>query len=158
MPDIVELGEHLVHYDPTIAHKLDSDASECIYYERQWVSDEMFPDVRTGSRRYKASAVRFGEVMHDDDVAAWCAANKKICAWPKEGIDIIPATPRPKLDEVMPLALAGQFFVGGDGVNNVLYFDGDSKFRNLKFGWVGPKRLWGRGWWFLVLEEIPSVV
>ena len=159
-PTIIELGEFEVDYDQSIAQKLKgiTDA-KCIGWRTDWATDEKFPDTRKGKKRYKVSAVNFGLLMSDEgdgSIAEWCANNKKIRATPKEGIDIAKVSPRPKLDNVMPLAMAGQFFVDARGYRNALYFDLRGDGRSLFYVWLYPHEQWDDYWWFLVLEELPS--
>jgi len=159
-PTIIELGEVEVNYDETIAEKLDGITdSKRIGWRTDWATDEKFPDVRKGKRRFKASAINFGRLMSDEgkgSIAEWCANNKKIRATPKEGIDLAKVSLRPKLDNVMPLALAGQFFVDQYGHRDALCFDRGGDERHLSRVWLGPSGLWDGRWWFLVLEELPS--
>ena len=93
--------------------------------------------------------------MAHDAVEAWCAENKKILARGKEGIDLAAILPRPQMDNVMSLALAGQFFVGAYGNRRALYFSRLGDERGLRDCWLGPVGLWRDFWWFLVLEELP---
>jgi hypothetical protein len=161
-PTIIELGEFEVNYDETIASKIagNADPTRIGWHNREWATDEKFPDTRKGKKHYKVSAVNFGRLMPDEgdrSIAEWCANNKKIRATPKEGIDIALVNPRPKLDKVMPLAMAGQFFVGTSGHRCALYFrleDGGKRF--LSGVWLDPGGQWNGHWWFLVLEELPS--
>ena len=156
-PTIIELGEFTVNYDETIAKKLKGIKDpKAIGWRTDWATDEKFPDARKGTKLYKASAVHFGRLMPDEDVEQWCKDNKKIRATPKEGIDIANVSPRPKLDNVMPLALAGQFFVGANRDRRALYFYRLDAGRNLSFVWLIPGEQWRAYWWFLVLEELPS--
>ena len=159
-PTIIELGEVEFNYDETIAEKLDGITdSKRIGWRTDWATDEKFPDVRKGKRRFKASAINFGRLMSDEgkgSIAEWCANNKKIRATPKEGIDLAKVSLRPKLDNVMPLALAGQFFVDQYGHRDALCFDRGGDERHLSRVWLGPSGLWDGRWWFLVLEELPS--
>ena len=157
-PTVIELGEFTVNYDETMAEKIagNADPKRIGWHNREWATDEKFPDTRTGKKRYKASAVHFGTLMPDKDVAQWCADNKKIRATPKEGIDLALVSPRPKLDKVMPLAIAGQFFVGGRGHRRALYFNLSGGERRLGLVWLNPDERWSGRWWFLVLEELPS--
>ena len=160
-PTIVELGEFEANYDETIAEKIAGNANpkRIGWHNREWATDEKFPDSRKGKKRFKAGAVNFGRLMPDegdDSVAQWCKDNKKIRATPKEGIDIALVNPRPKLDKVMPLALAGQFFVGARGDRGALCFILDGGERGLVSVWLRPVEQWYDDWWFLVLEELPS--
>ena len=160
-PTIVELGELEVDYDPSIAQKLAgiTDPKQIAWHNREWATDEKFPDTRKGKKRYKVSAVNFGLLMSDEgdgSIAEWCANNKKIRATPKEGIDLAKVSPRPKLDKVMPLALAGQFFVDASGYRGALYFYLFGDRRGLYLVWLDPDERWSDDWWFLVLEELPS--
>ncbi len=157
---IVKLGEFTVNYGETIAEKIadNTDPKRIGWCDREWTIGvgEKFPDKRKGKKRLKASAVKFGRTMSDADIVKWCANNKKICATPKEGIDLALASPRPKLDNVMPLALAGQFFADAGGSRNALYFNHDSNRRALFSVWLRTGEQWDDYWWFLVLEEISS--
>lgn len=158
---VVELGEFDVNYDETIADKLTviTDPKKIGWVNKDWATDEKFPDARTGKKRFKASAVSFGRAMLEENVGRWCKDNKKVHATPKEGIDIARVSSRPKLDNVMPLALAGQFFVDARDRRHTLYFYCDSAERRLSSVWLGPdKGQWPGNWWFLVLEELPPVV
>ena len=160
-PTIIEIGEVEVNYDETIASKIagNADPKRIGWHNREWATDEKFPDPRTGKKRFKVSAVNFGRLMPDEgdgSVAQWCKDNKKIRATPKEGIDIALVNPRPKLDKVMPLALAGQFFVGARGDRGALCFILDGGERGLVSVWLRPVEQWYDDWWFLVLEELPS--
>src|SRR3989344_4191784 len=142
-PTIVELGEFEANYDETFAKKIAGNADP----------------KRTGKKRFKASAVNFGLLMPVEgkgSVAQWCKDNKKIRATPKEGIALALVNPRPKLDKVMPLALAGPFFVSAGGRRGALcfYLGGDD--RGLGGVWLLSYGQWRGGWWFLVLEELPS--
>ena len=159
-PTIIELGEFEFDYDQSIADKLKgiTDA-KCIGWRIDLATDEKFPDRRTGKRSFKASAVNFGRQMPDEgkgSIGEWCASNKKIRATPKEGIDIAKVSPRPKLDNVMPLAVTGQFFVGAHDDRYALYFNLDGDKRYLSDVWLNPDEQWIDFWWFLVLEELPS--
>ena len=155
-PTIVELGVHEFDYDMSIVNKLAaiSDPKQ-IAWRTEWATDEKFPDDRTGKKRFKVSAVHFGQWMAHDAVEAWCAENKKILARGKEGIDLAAILPRPQMDNVMSLALAGQFFVGAYGNRRALYFSRLGDERGLRDCWLGPVGLWRDFWWFLVLEELP---
>lgn len=160
-PTIIELGEFEVNYDETIASKIagNADPKRIGWHNCEWATDEKFPDKRKRKKRFKASAVNFGKLMPDDgegSVAQWCKDNKKIRATPKEGIDLALANPRPKLDKVMPLALAGQFFVDADGYRRALFFYLFGGERHLSDVWLVPDEQWHGHWWFLVLEELPS--
>jgi len=157
-PSVVELGEFEANYGETIAEKLagNTDPKRIGWHNRNWATDEKFPDARTGKKRYKASAVNFGRQMSEGGVAKWCADNKKTRATPREGIDLALESPRPKLDAVMPLALAGQFFVDADGRRHALCFDRDGGRRDLDGVWLRMGGQWVDYWWFLVLEELPS--
>jgi hypothetical protein len=156
-PTVIELGEFEVNYDETIAAKIAGNADpKRIGWNTDWATDQKFPDTRKGKKRYKASAVRFGKLMPDEDVEQWCKENKKIRATPKEGIDLALVSPRPKLDNVMPLTMAGQFFVDARRARGALCFDRRGVRRRLRGCWLGPSEQWGDGWWFLVLEELPS--
>lgn len=156
-PTVIELGEFEVNYDETIAKKLGAITdAKCIGWRTDWATDEKFPDSRKGKKRFKASAINFGRPMSDEDVALWCGDNKKIRATPKEGIDIAMVSPRPKLDNVMPLALAGQFFVDAGRYRFALFFHRVGGWRNLGDVWLGPDAQWDDCWWFPVLEELPS--
>ena len=157
-PTIVELGEFEANYDESIASKIagNADPKRIGWSNREWATDEKFPDKRKGKKRFKASAVNFGKLMPDKDVEQWCKDNKKVRATPKEGIDIAKASPRLKLGKVVPLAMAGQFFVDANDDRYALYFDlsGDERF--LSRVWLIPNEQWDGYWWFLVLEELPS--
>lgn len=160
-PTIIELGEFEVNYDETIASKIagNADPKRIGWHNREWATDKKFPDSRKGKKRFKASAVNFGRLMPDEgdgSVAQWCKDNKKIRATPKEGIDLALVNPRPKLDKVMPLALAGQFFVDSFGFRYALYFYLGGGERFLFSVWLNPGEQWRGDWWFLVLEELPS--
>jgi len=160
-PTIVELGEFEANYDETFAKKIagNADPKRIGWHNREWVTDERYPDKRTGKKRFKASAVNFGLLMPDEgkgSVAQWCKDNKKIRATPKEGIDLALVNPRPKLDKVMPLALAGQFFVSAGGRRGALCFGMYGGERDLSDVWLDPDGRWRGYWWFLVLEELPS--
>ena len=157
-PTIIELGEFTANYGETIAEKLagNDDPKRISWHNRDWATDEKFPDVRTGKKRYKASAVCFRKAMPDEDVAGWCVDNKKVRATPKEGIGLALVSPRPKLDNVMPLALAGQFLVGAGGDRDALYFHRNGDKRHLNNVWLRMDVQWSDDCWFLVLEELPS--
>ena len=160
-PTIVELGEFEVNYDETIAEKIagNADPKRIVWHNREWVADKKYPDKRTCKKLDKASAVNFWRLMPDEgdgSVAQWCKDYKKIRATPKEGIDLALVNPRPKLDKVMPLALAGQFFVGAGGNRDALFFNLRGGGRNLYDVWLDPGVQWSGDWWFLVLEELPS--
>ena len=157
-PTIIELGEFEVNYDETIASKIagNADPNRIGWHNREWATDEKFPDKRKGKKRFKASAVNFGKLMPDEDVAQWCKDNKKIRATPKEGIDLALVNPRPKLDKAMSLAMAGQFFVDAGDDRGALCFDLDGDERGLSYVWLSPFGEWSGRWWFLVLEELPS--
>ena len=160
-PTIIELGEFEANYDETIAAKIagNADPKRIGWHNRDWATDEKFSDSRKGKRRFKASAINFGRQMPDEgegSVAEWCANNKKIRATPKEGIDLAMVSPRPKLDNVMPLALTGQFFVDANGYRFALYFHLLGVRRYLSHVWLDPDEQWSDYWWFLVLEELPS--
>ena len=159
-PTVIELGEFEADYGPSIAEKLkDVTDSKCIGWRTDWATDEKFSDVRKGKKRFKASAVCFRKNMPQEGVGSvetWCKENKKILASPKEGIDLAKVSPRPKLDNVMPLAMAGQFFVDADRDRRALYFRRDGAERHLGLVWLNPGERWAGHWWFLVLEELPS--
>ena len=160
-PTIIELGEFEAEYDPSIAKKLKgiTDAKCIGGWRTHLATDEKFPNSRKGKQRFKVSAVCFHKNMPqngDGSVEEWCMDNKKILASPKEGIDLAKVSPRPKLDNVMPLALAGQFFVDASGSRNALYFNLDGGLRDLYIVWLDPDEQWDDDWWFLVLEELPS--
>lgn len=157
-PTIVELGEFEVNYDETIASKIagNADPKRIGWHNREWATDEMFPDKRKGKKRFKASAVNFGKPMPDGNVEQWCEDNKKIRATPREGIDLALVRPRPKLDKVMPLTLASQFFMDADGDRVALYFRRGGDERRFNVVWLDPFEQWRGHWWFLVLEELPS--
>jgi len=161
-PTIVELGELEVdYYDPSIAQKLAgiTDPKQIGWHNRKWATDEKFPDARKGKKRFKARAVCFHKNMPqkgDGSVEEWCKDNKKILASPKEGIDLAKVSPRPKLDNVMPLALAGQFFADASDGRLALCFSLFGDRRDLDSVWLRPDRQWHGDWWFLVLEELPS--
>ena len=90
-------------------------------------------------------------------ITEWCKDNKKIRATPKEGIDLALVNLRPKLDKVMPLAMAGQFFVDTLGRRNALYFCLFGDERYIDSVWLHPRAQWHDVyWWFLVLEDLPS--
>ena len=115
-PIVVELGIFEFDRDESILQKLAAITDpKAIGYRTPLATDENFPDARSGTVRMKASAVSFGKLMSQEDIEAWCAETKRILALPKDGIDIAKVSPRPKLDSVMPLAMAGQFFVDADG-------------------------------------------
>jgi len=158
-PTIIELGEFEVNYDESIAQKLAGIIDpKCVGWRTDWATDDKFPDARKGKKRFKASAVNFGRLMPDEgdgSIAEWCANNKKIRATPKEGIDLAKVSPRPKLDNVMPLAMAGQFFVHALGNRRALYLFHDGDGRLLDCVWLVPDGQWNDDWWFLVLEELP---
>lgn len=156
---IVELGEFIVDYNETIAAKLATVTDpKVIGWRTDWATDERFPDVRKGKKRYRASTVYFGQPIKQDTLEGWCRENKKILATPKPGIDLARISPRPKLDEVMPLAFAGQFFVSAGGGRRALYFSHGGGGRYLCLVWLGPGGQWHDDWWFLVLEELPLEV
>lgn len=156
---IVELGEFVADYDETIAAKLAAVADpRVIGWHTNWATDERFPDAQRGKKRYRASAVHFGQSIEQDALEGWCRENKKVLATPKPGIDLARISPRPKLDEVMSLVLAGQFFVDADGDRSALNFHRDGVRRDLGDVWLGPGERWDDGWWFLVLEELPLEV
>jgi len=155
-PRVIDLGEFVVDYDETIAAKLLAVTDpKAVGWRTDWATDEKFPDARTGTKRYKASAVYFGRQMSDEDVETWCKAHGKKRATPKEGIDLARVSPRPKLDGVMPLALVGQFFVDADGDRDALYFRRSGDGRGLSYVWLFRGVRWDAHWWFLVLEELP---
>lgn len=154
-PTVVELGVCEIDRNQKIAAKLVAITDpKKIGYKTDWATDEKFPDARTGKVRVKASAVRFNQSMAQDAVEKWCADNKKILALPKDGIDIARVSPRPQLDNVMPLALAGQFFVGAGGLRAALYLDHLGGRRRLGGVWLRSGGRWHDYWWFLVLEEL----
>src|SRR3989344_5084449 len=157
-PTIVELGEFEVNYDETIAGKLAGITDpKCIGWHTASATDEHFPDARKGKKRFKASAISFSDrLMHDEDVEQWCKDNKKIRATPKEGIDIAHVSPYPKLGDVMPLKMAGQFFVDAHDYRCSLYFsdDGVEVKRYLNLDQRVPSVQCGVYSWFLVLEEL----
>ena len=156
-PTVVELGEFDLNRGEKIATKLAgvTDA-KYIGYQTPMVTDENFPDQRTGKVRVRASAVCFHQLMAQDGIEKWCARNRKVLALPRDGIDIARVSPRPALDNVMPLAMAGQFFVDTLGYRHALYFDPDGYERRLDDVWLHPDEPWNAYWWFLVLEELPS--
>src|SRR3989338_7154972 len=125
-PTIVDLGVFELNRSETIAAKLAAITDpKALIYHTDWATDEKFPDTRTGKVRARASVVCFHRFMRqkgEDSVEAWCLKNKKVLALPKDGIDIAKVSPRPKLDNVMPLAMAGQLFVGVGGDRLALYF------------------------------------
>ncbi len=160
-PTIVELHEFEVNYDETIASKIagNADPKRIGWHDREWGTDEKFPGKRKGKKRFKASAVCFHQNMPQkgrDSVERWCKDNKKILATPKEGIDLALVSPRPKLDNVTPLAMAGQFFVDASDYRLALCFFRAVDERYLSFVWLRPDEQWRDYWWFLVLEELPS--
>ncbi|QQG37539.1 MAG: hypothetical protein HYS26_02820 [Candidatus Kaiserbacteria bacterium] len=157
-PTIVELGEFEVNYDETIASKLagNADPGRINPHNEMWAPVEKFADPREGKKRFKASAINFGEPMLDQDVERWCEINKKVQAAPKEGIDIALASPRPKLDNVMPLVLSGKPSVSGSGCRSVLFFCLEGEARDLGVILLAPTQPWIGHQWLLVLEEIPE--
>jgi hypothetical protein len=154
---VVELGEYVVDYDETIAAKLAAVTDpKAIGRRTDWATDEKFPDTQEGKKRYRASAVYPGQYIAQDALEGWCRKNKKILATSKPGIDLARISPHPnKLDEMMPLALAGQFFVNADDDRSALYFYRDGVQRFLDYVWLAPDEKWHDLWWFLVLEELP---
>lgn len=155
---IIDLGILEVNCKESIAQKLAGITDKkMIGWRTGWATDEKFPDARTGIKRYKASAVCFHQTMGQEAIEMWCGENKKILGLPKDGIELAKLHPRPELDDLMPLAMAGQFFVrarGGRGALDLARRGVDG--RSLLSVWLGPGEGWGGRWFFLVLEELPS--
>ena len=159
-PEVIDLGLFELNRSETIAAKLAAITdSKAVGYRTNWATDEKFPDTRTGKVRVRASAVCFRRPIMSqkgkDNVEAWCLKNKKILALPKDGIDIAKVSARPKLDNVMPLVMAGQFFVDANGDRSALYFNLNGNLRGLDVVCRSPGEQWCDFWWFLVLEELP---
>lgn len=160
-PIVLELGEFEVNYDQSIsakmAHRLDP--VRIGMYDGKGITDDKFPDSRKGKVRYAASAVCFRKnMLHkgEGSLEEWCRENKKILARPKEVIDLAKNFPRPKLDHVMPLMIAGQFFAGARGGPHATclgLWDGKRDLNSTELSSDGE---WSDHWWFLVLEIAAS--
>jgi len=119
------------------------------------VSDEDFPDPRTGYANLTASAVCWDECpVYLDTVYKWCIENDMVLGLPKDMIDIVIARTMP--DSTMPLLAAGQFHVNNSGHYNALVLEHglrpihDRHLRSCNFPPGSPidKRTW-----ILVLEK-----
>ncbi|MCC7160267.1 hypothetical protein IT399_00860 [Candidatus Nomurabacteria bacterium] len=58
--------------------------------------------------------------MSQEAIDKWASDNNKVLARPKELIDFSRAFPRPALDNDMPLAAPGQFWLSADGFRRFL--------------------------------------
>ncbi len=156
---VVELGNFVVNYDQTMVQKLAvRDPKRIGWRQKFWCEDEQFPDTRTGQRAYRARAVLFGRPVTEEEVIEWCRRRNVQRATPKEGIDIALASPRPRLDHVMPLLLGGQHRVDpGDGWHRSwLRFNMDSRGERCLVHWyLGRSTMHAGDMWELILEEIP---
>lgn len=124
-PTITELGEFAVNYGETIEQKLQSGAvSKLVQSNKNFVKNfrnlyvnlgHGFPIERGGVVRYRASTVSFSAALSRGVIDEWFRQNKKIVAGVKEGIDILLAFPRLKLNEILPLV---SFNDGRHDINN----------------------------------------
>ncbi len=155
---VLDIGDYTVDYDKSIVEKLGSGVPQILNLRRsEWASDVKFPDLRSGKKCYKASAVTFRRLVADEDILEWCQDNKKRRATLKEGIDIILATSWQQAIDLMPLAMPGEFFVDADRKRHAPFFRlGRDNYVYLDGVCLGQDWEWHAAWWFLVLEELPS--
>jgi hypothetical protein len=162
-PITTEIGTFITDYDETIAAKLvrGSVDERCIgWYIEKEVSDELFPDDRTGKKHFLATTVYFPERgMSDEKLASWCEKNNKIVARLKEGIDLAITFPRPLLDKLRGVGIVGQRAAdleyqnsGGWGLYLAPMGDMDKDRRRHLNRFGEPDCRWGGH--ILVLEEI----
>lgn len=144
-----------MNYDETIALKIVGNADpKRIGWDTGYATDNKFPDPRTGKIAYMAFAWHFGVWMPKDSLEASVEADGKILGTPKPLIDLAIYNPRPKLDDVMPLAAAGQEFVDALGDRYSLYLNPYGARRYLLDVRLGPGGEWLDDWLFLVLQEL----
>jgi hypothetical protein len=154
---VVEIGEITVNYDVSIRETLAARKDiKSIGWATERASDEHFPCSRRGEQRFKAFAVRFGQAVSDDDIQKWCRNASRQLATPKDALQLAYDLLRPRLDDVMPLAIAGQSSLGTDSSRDMLYFDAHGvDERRLDVVSLALGAQWSKGWWFLILERLP---
>jgi hypothetical protein len=162
----VDLGEIVVNYDETTDSVLASETGRTLIGQgeqfRRWPKLDVgmfLPVPRTGSVRYKASAVMFGTPLVRGVILEWFGSNKRIMGGLHEGIALTLSVSQLKLGCVLPLVMFSDCrWDRFEYSYSPIFCEAEKRICLDLTSFDNGKNptLFGTGWRFLTLQELPA--